>query len=1276
MKKIFLAFIVLILTIQGYAIIEESGNLNNFLLAQEGNSAYSNWVSHIVEGIASEGYNMYAPYDRQTDGFGQFTLPNEQQRAIWQQAVDYFFNGEYNNAHNLLIQNNIPYSVVKFTDGTDIYYMLRENLNTSYIDDNGTPATYDDEVGSFDFGWGIYIYRTTSPNPIVVTTPHPNDDFISPYLSVSSFQELNAQYLMINGSGREVMWNEFGSYANNKSISDPTRNHDHPFNYFYEKACDRIRVDFDRRELSVQLHSYDWDSHPDMASCQVSPGQYNRPAGLPIRDFSTLQQDLIQYTDYIVIPQGTIGNNEEVRITDYYSVHNYFYPTIYQDSLEISSDVDLPGYPNSFQDIYSTDDFSEWDVFSPFFHVEFDELPSCYPQNEESFKEFYGFNTYTNNWNINQRYTKLENYYQPFTEALTQAVADLIEMDDGLVPDPPSNLRRYYGGSGNPIAWDPAPCYDFYSYEILYSLDPISENNYTLVNRENIEKLAYPKISNVSLSDLDINQTYYLAMRTVDYNGNISALSEEIVYNTLPIITSEFDLYANDSSISFNWSMSQQQNCVGFEVYRKENDSEFELYSSYEENSNLEITSPYSQFFSFTDYNVEANINYAYRVHVVNTAGTSGQISQVMNASLANYIELSSTGSSWNQSLTFGQSYYASSSFDVVYDQINDAEENYLAFIVDNQRLSKNIIDDFDPENDVRYLDLIINNPPDNLSFSIEETRFSERFYLSYNDQLYSLNSQEVDLDFPGQGNYELKLIWGNLQAEVTFPNLNSAIAYQGNQIDLNWHIDYPELVDDLDLYFTNGRDSVFVATGLTPDQTSYSYVNDEENNYRMMNLMVRVNSSDGQDLDYKSYSRFVLIPEIQALNLSAEESNLLFAYPFNDDLDLSVYQGNLQAYQLLDDEYVSTNSLTNETAYLLNVLEDEVIPITSLPFLGDSQYQLNQGWNHIRNPHPIDYAIKDLLFEVNGLIRSYKNLVSSQMILPTIMGVRNGSYTFIDTLKAFESAFLNQVSSNLINIRFDPVNINENYNFVYPQIYFTIEFKTSTGAKDELTVGIQPDLTPVIDFYYDVMKPPLRPSIGLQEAYIVAQPPLSNYYPKMHQQMSLPSNDDTYLWNIAFTNTLDEAVEVRIKESHNPDNYPIDLTFGNNEIRLTSNYQTIPNTQLNGSYQADLTITTITENENNDVLALNQLSVSPNPISNQAKISVSNTKGKNFSIAIYNIRGQRVKNFNINDGKSENTLIKWNLTNNQGRRVSSGVYFLKYKDEVSSKIRKICVIK
>ena len=55
-------------------IIHETGELSEFLGGNSPGSSYDNWVSHVTEGIASEGFNDYGPdwLDVQTTGFGNY----------------------------------------------------------------------------------------------------------------------------------------------------------------------------------------------------------------------------------------------------------------------------------------------------------------------------------------------------------------------------------------------------------------------------------------------------------------------------------------------------------------------------------------------------------------------------------------------------------------------------------------------------------------------------------------------------------------------------------------------------------------------------------------------------------------------------------------------------------------------------------------------------------------------------------------------------------------------------------------------------------------------------------------------------------------------------------------------------------------------------------------------------------------------------------------------------------------------------------------------------
>ncbi|HQF67946.1 MAG TPA: hypothetical protein PLC91_03280, partial [Candidatus Cloacimonadota bacterium] len=160
MKKIFLLLLVCLPLICAHALIVETGSLRNFLYGTEPNAQYDNWISHLAEGIVTPNYNTYAPYDVQTNGFGDYRTPSATDIIYWGNMLDLFVAGDYNGAQGVLDANTSPYQVVQFndTDTGRTYYMIREIPNMSYYDDNGTQDENDDEYGAFTYGWGLFIY--------------------------------------------------------------------------------------------------------------------------------------------------------------------------------------------------------------------------------------------------------------------------------------------------------------------------------------------------------------------------------------------------------------------------------------------------------------------------------------------------------------------------------------------------------------------------------------------------------------------------------------------------------------------------------------------------------------------------------------------------------------------------------------------------------------------------------------------------------------------------------------------------------------------------------------------------------------------------------------------------------------------------------------------------------------------------------------------------------------------------------------------------------------
>ncbi len=561
MKLSFLLFI-LVLSLTSLpqnltGIVNETGSFRQFLMGTETNCAYDNWLSHISEGLARPGYNDYPRWDRQTVGFGTYIPPDETQGQNWSTISSFFCNQQWAAAESEINGNRFPYDVVNFTD-TDTgrtYYMLRERLG-AYYDDNGTVTTTDDEDGSFDYGWGLVVFNPNATSPTVIMVPHPNDDYIGIPLAWKAFTTLNARYLMINGAGREVYWTNEGEYDNTKALSDPSRNALHPLNLTYMLCCDEIRSLLTaqnatiKREFSMQTHSYDTNLHLNYANCQVSAGNGQSCPNLPIRDLALSGTDVINSAPYIIHPANSIGTNSSVLGSNFWCVNYSIHPFQFNDGINqftVSNRVDLPGYGANCQMLYSIDGWNSFDVFDPFFHIEMDELPDCYPQTEEMLAWFYGWNTSTQTWDLASRYDHALAYYQPWVYALQNSLSYTYQLNDNLAPSLPVITNATITGLCSlQLAWQRTYEYDFKSW--IISLERLIHQGggvFTVVDtlvytRDILPKLADQACTGLILPDIPVGFYYKLRMAAVDYSGRSSAYSEPVMlaaYASAPMVT-------------------------------------------------------------------------------------------------------------------------------------------------------------------------------------------------------------------------------------------------------------------------------------------------------------------------------------------------------------------------------------------------------------------------------------------------------------------------------------------------------------------------------------------------------------------------------------------------------------------------------------------------------------------------------------------------------------------------------------------------------------------
>jgi PKD repeat protein len=104
------------------------------------------------------------------------------------------------------------------------------------------------------------------------------------------------------------------------------------------------------------------------------------------------------------------------------------------------------------------------------------------------------------------------------------------------------------------------------------------------------------------------------------------------------------------------------------------------------------------------------------------------------------------------------------------------------------------------------------------------------------------------------------------------------------------------------------------------------------------------------------------------------------------------------------------------------------------------------------------------------------------------------------------------------------------------------------------------------------------------------------------------------------------------------------------------------------------------TDAENNvvNIITRNSISVYPNPFNPQTNIALSVTAQDlehPVSVGIYNIKGQLVKTMVDNKVVNNSTFI-WEGTNNSGKKVSSGLYFVKMKTATDITAKKMILLK
>ena len=1272
----------MIFTTSLFSVIEETESLQNFLYGEAPGCEYDNWMSHITEGIADPGYNLYAPWDVQSDGFGNYEIPTEDDLLGWGLIIDEFLLGNLDEVQSMIDTTSYPYEVVLFndTDTDRTFYILREIPNDSHYDDNQTEDPNDDEFGAFDYGWGLYIYYPEGEYPHIITAPHPNDDYITVPIAHKAFIDINSKFLLISGTGREVVWTNVGNYNNSKTLCDPSRVENHIFNVSYQKFCDLIRDNFSRHEFSLQIHSYDWGNrHWGYPNLQISGGYNAGSPDLPIRDHSSMGIDIANASSPVIHHANSVGLHDPVLLNDFYGFHCNDYDFNFSNSdttFAVNTNIDLWGYSSNRQIVYTNSGLNQYDNIERFLHLEMDELPNVYPQTSNNYYWFHGWDPATQTWDMEHRFDYTLSYYSPWIDALAEVLPIVYQMNDNEIPVAPTELQIVTECADKiKIQWESGDCFDMDTYQIFYSTEPISNGGYSIRDKNNYNRLACLAQNSYTLNGLSPGEGYYFAVKIMDKNGNESELSNEVFGTTGPAAVDNFISYGRDEFINLEWEATAAGNFSGFNIYKKIQGSDFFLLDSWVVNPDLTGIEGEDVPYSYIDTDVENGQIYTYKLGIENNQieYLFGDEPSAISQKIYQIYAAQTTGAS-SDTCFFGYNEFASdgndSNFEIATDDPTVGEYFFCQFYEeywDIENYEQEIYGAYNTQEQRKTW--IYRVRTNNLNMPIEIgianlERNAERFYLNAGGQWIDLATTTYTFTPTTSNYYSYTLYYGNLTPDLVFADIPNQLFYPNEILNIDWSVGISSTIDHVNVYAENDEITIPIALGLFP---SPSYVDWNIPQLLFEDLKCRIDlvMDEGDTLHhYSPYTFGIISPQnivetYQGWNLMTKN------FDTNQYSTEEIFGENVEFYEYIDNEFNAIDEPEFLQPYWNYASQDNYFALNNVTMQKTAYgMQMESGWNIIPNPHRANYDLDQLVFSINNVDYEYYQAVQNRLIEPAVFDFNN-CFNPVYELTPANAYYLYCYEDN-VTVKFIPYYSNE-FSPEYEMIWKAkINVEQENNDLSSIIIGTSNFADSQYNANYDLLKPLAKPFENTINFYIPMV--ISGELENLHQSITSPQDETqnyTYSW--------DTELQLADLQPLFFDAESFDLPGNANIfIEMPEGYQQIPEngfvefTPADTLFTFTIVITDQDEVDADDAVVSNtfRLRNYPNPFNPETNINYSIPDEGKVELTIYNIKGQKVKTLiNETQAGGQHTVV-WNGTNKNNKRVASGVYF--YKLEVN----------
>jgi hypothetical protein len=1089
---------------------------------------------------------------------------------------------------------------------------------------------------------------------------------------------------MFSGAGREVKWTNVGSYTNSKSISDPTRAVSHPFNVAYKKFADLIRSEFNQREFSIQIHSFDWNYHAGYPSLQISAGNNKPCPNLPIRDLSSLKLDLINQGSNLMIPANTIGIHHDVFLYDYYAVSYSVHDFTFSDGeveFNVNGNIDMPAYSQNQQMLYTLSGWNDYDTYDPFFHIEMDELPNCYDQTENTYKWFYGWDENRQRWDFDNLYTNFNEFYMPWVHNLESVLEPMFAMNDGMAPTAPSGLavqnQSLYSIT---LSWTKSDSYDFSSYEVLYGTAPIGLDNYQIFDRANAALLASPDCESITVTGLNNANEYFFAIRAKDKNNLVSPLSNSVTTIPAPANVYSFTAHGVDNAVRVWWGVSGQTNNQGFSIYRKNADSNYTLVDSYA--TNPALSNPTGSSFEWWDNNVVNGQTWTYKISSTNQ--NSMEFFYNYPASAAplpiHAIYIKNANSTLVDSINFAQNPYATDAQDNYYDITKTSPSGTYVWNAfwqqywgnNGTQLSREVKGGYDTALDVKTWTMRVSSSQLNVPLFIsasEDFDRAQKLYLydSGNGTWHNLFSGPYEFTVANSNVRTMTLYWGNIQPKAVISNQNNRLYQGGESVSFYWSNQNAFLIDHMDLYLKTAADSLFIAGAVSGTQNSFTYLIPQIANMQGAKFMIDVHAVDGVVTRYSSPYTFALVPLMSQHYAEPGWQTRSSAWPALSASVVDVFgEGATGMIPGDGGAWTDATAFNFGTPYWINSQEVSFYSTLAAINPTETSYPLATGWNFIANPHLCAYPVQNIRFTVNTAMFRYSEMISQKLISSRVYVYKNSRYQAVDVIQPNESFFIKYYGNPDLAtaITFYPF-------FVAPDITppaanwsLNVSFTNTDGYSDEFVIGTNAISRDDYDFLTDFPAAPPKP-FPVMRSYLSRETleDLNFLDNRLSQEFQAPfvnGIDTEKIWHFKLACPTTNPISIALTGNNLPDNYTVRLYLDEQGYTMQQGTNWIVNPSP-GTYNGIIKVTNYPVSNNDLVQSpISALIVYPNPFNPSTTIAFSTPKSQDVKVDIYNLKGQKVCSLHNGVLAGGEHKLVWDGKDNTGRTVSSGIYFTK----------------